>query len=433
MAPPNGPQRRFHWLTGALVVVASMVGTGVFTTTGFLIRDLGSRSAVLATWLVGGVMALLGALAYAELVAALPRNGGEYQLLSRIYHPALGFVSGWISLVVGFSAPMAASALAFGEYVQHLTPGIQPLWLAIGLLVTLAVLHGARLKWGSAVQNLVTLIDVVLILVFVVAGLWAAGDTRLDGTEQRPLGAAIFSPEFAVGLVYVSFAYSGWNAAAYVAGELERPERSVPYALAAGTLLVVLLYLGLNYVFLIGAPATELSGAIDVGYIAARHLWGEGPARATSVLVSVGLFTTVSALMMTGPRVYEAMGRDFPRLARLAQRGGTERGPLVAIGLQTLVALAMIVTSSFDALLTYMGFTLSLFAGLTIAGLFVLRRREPRLLRPYRMWGHPLTTLAVLTLTGWMLAHSLIQRPSATLAGLATLAVGFLLYALVRR
>jgi basic amino acid/polyamine antiporter, APA family len=420
---------RLGTTSGAMLVMASMIGTGVFTTTGYLVRDLGSLTAVLLAWVVGGIVALCGALAYGELVAALPNNGGEYWLLTRIYHPALGFVAGWVSLVVGFSAPMAASAVAFGEYLHNVFPGLEPRVAAALLVLGLGVLHAVRLTWGSRVQNAATVLDALLIASFIAGGIALAEPRAIWRPDQPALGTALTSPAFAIGLIYVSFSYSGWNAAVYVAGELKSPERTLPKALLIGTGLTALLYVGLNFVFLVSAPPEALSGVIDVGHVAAAHLFGPSAALATSALVAVGLFTTVSALMMTGPRVYEAMGRDYPRLRLLSGRGsGGDRGPVAAIVLQTVLALIMLLSASFDALLTYMGFTLSLFAALTIAGVFVLRVREPGLPRPYRTWGHPVTTILALALDGWMLVHALSQRPGSTLAGLATLGTGVLLY-----
>lgn len=420
-------------VVGAIaIVVASMIGTGVFTTTGFLVRDLGSNAAVLSAWAIGGIIASCGALAYAELVAALPENGGEYQLLGRIYHPAVGFVSGWVSLVVGFSAPIAASALAFGEYLGRVLPGVPPTGAALGLVAGAALLHALHVTLGSGVLSASTLLDVLLIVAFVAAGLWAGDFGVFTLGDRQGTADALASPAFGVGLIYVSFAYSGWNGAAYVAGEIRRPGRNLPLALVSGTLLVSALYLGLNLVFLIGAPASVLSGQVEVGHLVARELFGESAARAVSAVVALGLFTTVLSLVMTGPRVYERMGEDHPRLARLAGRSGA-RGPTRAIVLQTALAVVMVTSASFDALLTYMGFTLSLFSALTIAGVFVLRRREPDLQRPYRAWGHPLTTLLAIALMLWMLIHALLERPLTSGIGLATLAVGGILYWLAGR
>lgn len=432
---PSDPHQPFGLRTAILLVVATMIGTGVFTTTGFLLRDLGSQPAVLMAWLLGGLAAACGSLAYAELVAALPHNGGEYRLLGRIYHPALGFIAGFVSLVVGFAAPIAASAIAFGEYL-NLALGserIPPLVSGIALVIGASLLHSIRLATGSRVQDLFTLLKALLILLFILGGVFAIVPEHLLGDGEPPVLEALFSPAFAVGLIYVSYAYSGWNAAAYVAGEVRDPGRRLPIALVVGTLTVTLLYLGVNAVFLGAAPPEELAAANErVGHVAAIHVFGESGGRLLSGLIALGLVSTVGALVMTGPRIYEAMGRDYPAMAWLARRvdGG---GPLLAIWLQSVLAILMLITASFETLVSYAGFTLSVFAALTVAGVFVLRAREPELIRPYRTWGHPFTTLAFMALMGWMVLHAIHERPLVVAIGAATVGLGWLAYRLARR
>lgn len=430
--PNSSPTRRISAFTGTLLVVASMVGTGVFTTTGFLVRDLGSPGAVLVAWGFGGVLAAAGALAYAELSAALPDNGGEYYLLGRIYHPAVGFVAGWVSFVVGFSAPMAAAAVAFGQYAHNLLPAVPPRALALGLVVSLGLVHLTKLAWSSWVQNVATLLDVVLILAFVLGA--ARHSERLSLAEpERSIDAAVLSSDFAVALVYISFAYSGWNAAVYVAGEVRDPARSLPRCLVWGTCTVVVLYLALNSVFVSAAPLAALSGVLDVGNVAAAHLFGESAARLVSALVAVGLFTTVSALLMTGPRVYEAMGRDYPRLAWLSPARGKNHAPARSVLLQVVVAVLMVLSMTFDLLIATIGLCLMLSSALTIIGVFVLRVRAPDLARPYRTWGYPVTLVAPLVLTMWACVHAAWQRPVAALVSVATLTLGYGLYWWARR
>jgi basic amino acid/polyamine antiporter, APA family len=426
------PLRRLGLATATLLVVASMVGTGVFTTTGLLVSDLQSSWAVLAVWALGGAMALCGALSYGELVAALPHNGGEYQLLSRIFHPAAGFVTGVGSFIVGFSAPIAASALVFGDYLASAVPGTPRRAAALVLIVAMSTLHALHVRWGGGVQNLFAAGKALLVLGFIGAGLFAADMAALEPVEAAPLGRAVLSPAFAVGLILVSFAYSGWNAAAYVAGEVTRPGRSLPLALFLGTFAVTVLYLGLNLVFLLAAPHDALAGQVEVAHVAAVHLFGERAGRTLSLIIGLGLVSTVGALIMTGPRVYEAMGVDHRRLRILSWRRA-HGGPVVAIALQAAFAVVMVLTATFEALLTYMGVVLSLFAGLTVAGVFVLRRREPQLHRPYRTWGYPVTPLLFIALMTWMVVHTLVQRPGVAWASGSTLVAGLGLYLLVRQ
>lgn len=417
--------------TATGVVVAGMVGTGIFTTTGFLVRDLGSPVAVLAAWLAGGVLALCGALSYGELAAALPRNGGEYQLLSRIYHPAAGFAAGLVSLVVGFSAPVAASALAFGHYLSAVVPGVPPAAAAVALVIAAAAPHALNVRLGGRLQVAATAVEIALVLAFVAAAAVRGEPGRLLEGRAAALPTAL-SPAFAVALVYVSFAYSGWNGAVYLAGEVTDPSRTLPRALLAGTGLVVLVYLALNAVFLSAAPPGELAGVVEVGHVAAVRLLGPSAGRALSALVALILASSVSAMLMAGPRVYERMGQDYPSLAVLARR--TRRGgPAVAVTLQAALALVLVATSSFGALLRYIGFTLSLVAALAVAGVFVLRRREPGLPRPVRTWGYPTTPLLFVALSAWMVVHALVENPASSLAGVATALLGLALHRIIER
>jgi len=423
--------RRVGGATATMLVVASMVGTGVFTTAGFLVRDLGSPLAVLAAWAVGGVLALCGALSYAELSAALPRNGGEYQLLGRIYPPALGFAAGIVSLVVGFSAPLAASALAFGHYLSAVVPGVRPVAAGIGIVIVLSALHAVHVRLGGWVQTAMTACEVALVLAFVAAGAVRGEPARLLA-EPCPSLAGVGTPAFAAALVYVSFAYSGWNGAVYLAGEVKDPSRTLPRALLSGTALVTALYLALNLVFLSAAPVADLAGVVEVGHVAATRLLGPGAGRVLSALVAFVLVCSVSAMLMAGPRVYEAMGIDHPSLAILSRRT-RHGGPAVAVALQAAMAVAMIATASFGALLRYVGFTLSLVAGLAVLGVVVLRRREPELPRPYRAWGYPATPLLFVALSAWIVVHALVENPASSLAGLGTVAIALALYAVLGR
>ncbi|MBN1336594.1 MAG: amino acid permease [Deltaproteobacteria bacterium] len=421
--------RRIGVATASLLVVASMVGTGVFTTGGFLVRDIGSPLAVLACWVVGGCAALCGALAYGELCAALPENGGEYALLRRIYHPSVGFVAGFVSLVGGFSAPIAAAAIACQRYLgAALGRDVSVAW-PVALVLGLSLLHTWRVSAGSRFQNLVTAAKISLVLLVAGMGLALGVPDRIRAAGPVPTGTAILSGSFAVGLVYVSYAFSGWNAVAYVAGEVRAPRRGVPTALVVGTALVTLLYLLVNAAFLAAAPAADLAGVVEVGHVAARAILGDGAARVLSGVIALGLVSTIGALVMTGPRVYEAMGHDHPRLALLGRRG-SEGGPGMAIWIQAAVAIGLLLTTSFDTLLAWVGVVLSLATALTAAGVLVLRRREPGLFRPVRapIWA-PLVYIA---LTAWMIAHVAWERPAVLAAGGVTIALGLLLWFSVR-
>jgi APA family basic amino acid/polyamine antiporter len=417
--------------TGALLIVANMIGVGVFTTTGFMVAAIKSPVAVLLAWLLGGVAAFCGALSYAELGSALPRNGGEYQFLSRIYHPAVGFISGWASLFVGFAAPLALFSMVFGTYLHAFVPQVPPLVAGLALIAALAVLHSLHVGRGSRLHNLLTLAKGMLIGTFIVAGLFYGDPSRLTVASEQTMRQALASPMFAVELVYVSFAYSGWNTAAYMAGEFRRPERDIPRAVLAGTAVVAVLYLGLNFVFLASAPLAALADREDVARIAAINLFGERGGNLMALLIMVGLISTASSNIMAGPRVYEAMGIDYPiiRILSVRRAGG---GPVMAIVLQTGLAAVMMLTSTFDALLKYVGLTLALFAAATVLGVIVLRLREPGLFRPYRTLGYPLTPAIFLALELWMIVFTVRDTPPAAAVAAGTIVAGLVLYAALR-
>ena len=412
-----------------------MVGTGVFTSLGYQIAGTPAVFPLLLLWVVGGLIALCGALSYGELAAALPRSGGEYHYLSVIYHPAVGFLSGWASATVGFAAPTALAAVALGEYVHRIYPATSVRGLAALVVVVLALVHARSVRLGGRVQVVLTLLKVAVVVFLILAACWPGAPNVLPAAGIRPVvgdGALVLSPAFAVSLVYVSYAYSGWNAAAYITGEIEAPQRNLPRILLTGTALVAALYVGLNYAFLRVTPLPELSGEAEVGLIAARQFLPPAAANLMGLTIAALLTSTISAMTFAGPRIVQTIGEDLPALRWLAHRqsGGV---PLRALLVQTALALAFILSGSFEQVLVYAGFVLSLFTFLTVAGVFILRVRRPDLPRPYRAWGYPVTPLIFLLLNGWTMWFLIEGRPAESLAGVATLLVGLPLYFVLTR
>jgi APA family basic amino acid/polyamine antiporter len=422
------------WQAGALVV-GSMIGTGIFTTTGLLSATLGgSAGAVLVVWVLGGVIALCGAAVYAEMGGMFPHVGGEYVYLARGLHPAVGFVSGWLALLVGFAAPVAAGAHAFGQYLQAAWPGQLPngfvTWAGITLIALVTAVHARDVVWAARLQVVATSITVIAMLAIVIVG----GVLLLAGLRVSPVsvaaGPSVPWPSggaLAVALVLVSYSYFGWNAAAYVAGELTNPARALPRALLIGCGLVTGLYVAINAVYLAALPAAELAGTVEVAHVVARALLGEGAARGLSLGIAFVLAASVSALAMTGPRVYWAMAADglfFPVFGRRNRRGAPQAGVL----LQGAIALILLLSASFDALLMYVGFTLSLSAAATVATTVWLRRKRPTHPRPYRTPLWPLPPLLFFALSLWMTVHAAIERPRETAAGAVTVLAGFAIY-----
>lgn len=431
-ASPPLPRPGISVWTATSLVVANIIGTGVFTSLGFQVAGLPSGFAILALWLVGGVCALCGAFCYGELAAALPRSGGEYYFLSRIYHPAAGFLAGWISITVGFAAPVALAAMAFGRYAHGTFPVLDPLGVSLAVVALVTAVHLGGPGIGSAFQNVATVLKIALLLGLVVAGAFAGSGepvSFLPGSGDWPLLA---SAPFAVSLVYVMYAYSGWNAATYIVSEVRDPGRTVPLAVLAGTLLVTVLYLAVNATFLRTTPMAEMAGRMEVAQVASTHIFGGVGSRIMSGLICAGLVSSISAMTWIGPRVAMAMGQDFAALRGLARLNG--RGvPWVALGLQGGIVTALVTTSTFAAVLTYVQFTLQLCSFAAVLGVIVLRVREPDLPRPCRTWGYPVTPLIFLGVSAWMLVHIAMSDPLRSAIGVATMAVGLGVYFAVRK
>jgi basic amino acid/polyamine antiporter, APA family len=429
-------------LGGALaIVVANMIGTMVFTSAGFQAASLHDPTTMLLTWVVGGVIALCGAAAYAELGAMMPRVGGEYVYLRRAYHPVLGVMSGWASLLAGFSAPIAVAALAFAGYGGPLVGIEDPLAVkavAIGLVVAMTALHAVDTVIGGRVQAVFTAAKIVLIAAFIITafafgnGDWSHFDSRAGGVS-----AHLFTNEFALALMYVTFAYTGWNAATYIAGEIDSPRVTIPRALMVGTGLVMVLYVLLNVVFLYAVSPEVLAtpphgpngpvAVVEVGDVAARALFGDRAGDFVSTLIALALVSAVSAMVMAGPRVYAAMADDGALPAILGKR--TKRGaPLFSVLLQGVIATGFVLIGQLRELVNYVGFTLTIFGALTVGAVFILRAREPDAARPYRTWGYPFTPVFFIALSAWIAYAQIKAFPKESLGVLATLVTGAVVY-----
>lgn len=454
-ASASTPAHRGIGLRSAAALVAgNMIGAGVFTTSGFALADLGSPALVVLAWAVGGAIALCGALAYAGLAAELPGNGGEYLFLSRVVDPRVGFLAGWISLCAGFTAPIAIAAHGLEAYVEGAFGGAAPPGLlgatAIGLC---GAVHAARRGAGLRLTDVAVGLKLTAIVGFIAIGAWVllAGDGfapsgtgagAAHGTGGAAAGVAGIASTassgaageagfpvgaFAVTLVWISFAYSGWNAAVYVAGELREPERTLPRALALATVGVAFLYVALNAVFVHAAPVAALAGQAEVGAIAAEALGGSIARSLLSGVVALGLFTSISAMVMVGPRVTAQMAADglLPRAF-----AASDREPRAAIALQVGLALAAFFVAELRALLDYVGFLLGLSASATVACLFHPTLRAGA---AARVPGHPVIPAIFVVATLGSSAFLVQREPVAAAVGAATLALGGLAYTVMRR
>lgn len=428
---------RFGPATATFLVVSSMIGTGVLTTSGFTVALVGSNQLMLMLWVVGGILAVCGALSLAELAAALPESGGDYVYLREAYGPLAGFLSGWVSFLIGFGGPIAASAAAAAKYL--LAPvGLErsvarpvELALATAVIVGLALVHSLGRRATIRTQTGMTVVKLVILSCLAVTGL-AAGAGRWGNLADRPPLSPGIVVAMASSLVYVSYAYTGWNAAAYVAGEVAEPQRRLPRAILVGTGIVTALYLALNVTYALALTAADVRGIVaqhgldavaPIAQLAAERLFGRWIAGPLSVAVGVTLLASVSAYVLTGPRVAAAMADagQFPAAAGRVSAGGA---PVVATALQAGWALVLLWTASFESILLYAGVGLAIFSMLTVMAVVVLRVRQPDLPRPFRVPGYPVVPAVYLLGTGILTAAVAWERPVVAAVSLATIAAG---------
>lgn len=426
-------QTKLGFGTSISLVVANMIGTGVFTSLGFQVMGIESGFAIMALWVLGGIIALCGALCYAEIGSALPESGGEYHYLSKLYHPSIGFLSGWVSVTVGFAAPIAAASVALGKYVHNIYPSVNETALGISVILVITLMHAISTQFGATFQRMFTLVKIVIIVMFAGFGLFHLPEHHVSFAANDAAWKDIFSASFAGSLIYVTYAYSGWNAAAYVAGEIEDVNRTLPRALVLGTLIVLLVYTILNYVFLYSVPIPELKGVVEVGYLSANKIFGKQLGQFMSLTIAVLLISTISAMILAGPRVMQSMGRDLKGLGFLSVTN-KNKVPYIAVILQSVIAIVLVMVSKFEELITYVGFTLNLFTFLTVAGVFILRYRSSITRKDkFKMPLFPLPALVFLVIIGWILINLATQKPKESILGLVTVFVGFLFYLLVQR
>jgi APA family basic amino acid/polyamine antiporter len=428
----SGIKKTVGLVTAISIAVANMIGTGIFTSLGYQVMDIQSVFALIMLWVVGGVVALCGALSYGELGAALPRSGGEYHLLSEIYHPSLGFLSGWISLTAGFAAPTAIAAIALGGYTHAVFPAVPVTHVGAIAVVLITLVHGTSIRWGNYLQNISTAVKVGVVVLFIVLGFMASNHQPISLLPKSSDWGILVSPFFAVALVYVSYAYTGWNAAVYIVGEIKEPQKNLPKALFIATVMVTVLYALLNYVFLLLVPMPELAGKVEVGFLAAEQMLGPAAADVLSILISVLMVSTISAMVFIGGRIAQVIGEDY-RVFKMLGKRNKKKIPVNALFFQAIVTLLFLYTSTFEQVMVYATFLLIGMSSLTVAGVYVLRWRRPELKRPYKTWGYPVTPAIFLLVNTFIMVYVVVERPLESLVGLAIMIVGIILYMLNRK
>ena len=430
------------------MVVANMIGTGIFTSLGFQVLPapvgIPDAFSIVLIWIIGGVLALCGAASYAEVATTLKESGGEYQFLSRIYHPFLGFISGWVSIIVGFSAAISALSIAAVNYslpvitrIYGVHPGESVSRLvSIGFIVLVALIQIGGVRRGGTFQNWITLFKIAMIglilflpVIYIVQNGWSS---QVHMTPTASSTGTILSLPFAGALVYVMFSYSGWNASSYIAGEMENPQKNLPFSLIAGTLAVAFIYVLMNVVFMHLMSFNELSGQLALGNLAVAKVFGNTAAEIFGFFFSFSLMSGISAMFIAGPRVAAQMGKDYPVFSALTfkNKGGA---PVNAILLQALISAFLVWFYDFQTILQYIEITLSLFCLLTVAGVYVLRSRNLSNENTVKTWGYPFTPALFIGITLWMMTFFILQEPARLIGTAVTLVSGLALYIIFRK
>ena len=426
------------------MVIANMVGTGIFTAIGYQVMNNGIPDpfSILIIWVIGGLLSLCGAFSYSEVASCVNRSGGEYSYLSDLYHPLVGFLSGWTSIIVGFSAAIAALGLAIGEYFLPLIGfdkdytfnvlvfdiSIQKL-VALGAIIIIAGIHVRGIKFGGIFQNYITffkliLISLILVLPFLFSD-YEHSNIRFLPTAET--SKTILSSAFAGSLVWVMFSYSGWNASTYILKNLENPKKTLPFSLIFGTIFVTIIYVLLNFIFMYVASFKELEGQIDVGNIVMQKVLGKNTALIISGVFSFALLSGLSAMMMAGPRVAEEIGKDF-HLFKLLAKQNRKGNPTSAIIFIASVSSLLVVFSSFKDMIEYIGITLTIFSFLTVSAVFIIRKKNIKNQLGVRCWGYPFTPLLFQFLSLWMMYYFISEDPIKIVWCILTLMPAVLIY-----
>ena len=407
-----------------------MIGTGVFTSLGYQLVKIQSVFPLMMLWIVGGIVALCGTLVYSELGAALPRSGGEYHLLSRIIHPSIGFGAGIVSATVGFTAPAVLAAMALGSYLSAVIPGLDQTLIAAIVILGFHGLHMMSVTWGTKFQDGSTAIKIGLILIFIAFGLFMDAPQSISIWPKLGDGTVMLSAGFAVSLVWVSYAYTGWNSAVYVAGEIHDPKQNISRSMLMGTAFVMVLYILLNYVFLYSAPTDAIVGQVEVGYISGIRIFGKMGAKIIGIGISILLLSTVSSYVYIGPRIMQIMGEDHAFIGFLKEKNSDEI-PLNAFWVQLGISFLFILKSSFEQVLMYAGISLIITTTLTVISLFILRINEPDLDRPYKVWAYPFTPMIYLIINCWILFYSFRESTFEFMVGIGIITTSIALYYLI--
>lgn len=414
---------KIGWKTAAALVISNMIGTGVFTSLGYQIYDLKNTYAILSLWIIGGFLALIGAFIYSELASKFKQSGGDYIYLSRTFHPVMGYLSSWISLFVGFSAPISLAALAMSKYLNILGFNFGKEF-AIAMILIVAVFQSFSLSLSSKFQNVFTILKVVFILILIGIGFYFMPAVEpnaivLDDTWKQEL----LLPAFATSLVYVTFAYTGWNSASYIIEEIDQPKKNLPKALFIGVIFVTIAYVFLNYVFLKHASAPSLVGKEDVANISFRNLLGTN-VKWVSCFIALQLIATISGYLWIGSRLTQATARENKLWSFMAKEN-KNRIPVRAIWVHTTISILLIFSGDFEVIFTYTSFVLQVLATLAICTAFFIKRDELTIIKSRLFYLLPTIFLAF---SLYICYFVLTQKPKESLIGLSIIGLGIILF-----
>ena len=413
--------------TASAFVISSMIGTGVFTSLGYQLVDIDTAFPILLLWLIGGIISLFGAFSYSELASAFPRSGGEYSILSKVYHPAVGFIGGFVSSTIGFSAPAVLAAIALGKYTVAIFPQLNSTIIASVIILLFNLIHSQTLKYGRLIQDWTTIGKIVLIVFFIIFGLLIDSPQNISFLPISNDGSLIMSSSFAVSLVWVSYAYTGWNSTVYIAGEVKNPQKNIHYSLLFSTAFVTVLYILLNFIFLFSTPISEMRGMIEVGFIAGVNIFGDQGGRIVSGGIALLLLSTISSYVFIGPRITQVIGEDFKYLGFFSKvnKSGI---PINGFIFQLSISLIFIITSTFEQVLLYAGITFIIINTITVIGVIVLRFYQPALNRPYKSWGYPWTQIIFTISNLWILYFTFKNQPFESLIGIGIILISLIFY-----
>jgi len=419
----------------AAILIANMIGTGVFTSLGFQVLDIHSGYAILLLWLIGGIVSMLGAVCYSRLTVLMPRSGGEYVFLSKIYHPSLGFLSGWVSLIIGFAAPIAAASFAFGSYFNNFNPWlsqnlgitVSPTVAGASVILLLTGLNIFKKIAGAKFQFVFTSIKILSILAIIAIGFLVPETGNTVFSIDQTFSSEIFSPAFAISLFFISYSYSGWNSLCYISEEIENPQKKIFKNLLLGTSFVTIIYVALNYTFLRVIPTQELSGCPDIVMKFAEHALSPSVAHMASGLICVLLLSTINSMIIIGPRVSKSIGEDFSKLNFLSKENKDE-SPYFGLIIQLILALIYLFTASFEQLIIYTGFVLNIFTFLSVLGLFFIKENTER----FKL-KKIIAPLLFLSYSIWLLFYGLYRKPLESGIGIAVCLIGLVIYFSIRQ